>query len=75
MAGLDRYGADVTTEFRVWLSAARVVFALVAVVGFFIVVGMFTGEYWCEDRHPWWGPPESGTNPDCGNDQRHPGSR
>ena len=42
-----------TTELRVWLTAALVVFALVAVVGFFIVVGMFTGEYWCEDRHPW----------------------
>jgi hypothetical protein len=48
------------------------VFALVAVVGFFIVVGMFTGEYWREDRHSWWGPPESGTNSDCGNDP--PGS-
>jgi hypothetical protein len=57
---------------RVWLTAALVVFALVAVVGFFIVVGMFTGEYWCEDRHSWWGPPESGTNSDCGNDP--PGS-
>lgn len=25
-------------------------------VGVFIV-GMLTGEYWCEDRSPWWGPP------------------
>ena len=67
MASLDRlaatpatatYGADVTTERRVWLTAGIVVFALVAVVGFFIVVGMFTGEYWCTDRSPWWGPPE-----------------
>ena len=60
------YGASVVTELRVWLSAALVVFALLAVVGFFIVVGMFAGEYWCEDRHPWWGPPESGTNSECG---------
>jgi hypothetical protein len=74
MAGLDRPGASVTTELRVWLTAALVLFALVAVVGFFIVIGMFAGEYWCEDRHPWWGPPESGTNAECGNDQRPPGS-
>ena len=52
------YGASVTTELRVWLTAALVVFALVAIVGFIVVVGMFTGEYWCEDRSPWWGPPE-----------------
>jgi hypothetical protein len=37
----------------------------VAVVGFFIVLGMFTGEYWCEDRSPWWGPPED-PNSTCG---------
>jgi hypothetical protein len=35
------------TELRVWLTAALVVFALLAVVSFFIVVGMFAGEYWC----------------------------
>ena len=48
MASLDRlaatpatatYGADVTKELLVWLTAALVVFALLAVVG---VVGMFT---------------------------------
>jgi ABC-type phosphate transport system auxiliary subunit len=65
------------TELRVWLTAALVVFALLAVVGFFIVLGMFTGEYWCEDRHPWWGPPESGTDAECAGyayEQRHPRS-
>jgi hypothetical protein len=69
------YGADVTTEFRVWLTAALVVFALVAVVGFFIVVGMFTGEYWCEDRSPWWGPPEDPNSTCSGHSwaRDHPG--
>ena len=71
MASLDRlaatpatatYGADVTKELLVWLTAALVVFALLAVVG---VVGMFTSENWCLDRHPWWGPPESGSDPTC----------
>jgi hypothetical protein len=66
----------VTTEFRVWLSAALFVLALVLVVGFIIVVGMFTGEYWCADRDPWWGPPESGTDRDCSGhswERDHPG--
>jgi hypothetical protein len=60
------YGAFVTTERRVWLMAAFFVLALLALVGFIIVIGMFTGEYWCQDRHPWWGPPESGSDPNCG---------
>jgi hypothetical protein len=68
------HGVSVVTEVRVWLTAALVVFALVALVGFIVVVGMFKGEYWFEDRHPRWGPPESGTNAEYGNDQRHPGS-
>jgi hypothetical protein len=71
MAGL------VTTELRVWLTAALVVFALAALVGFIVIVGMFTGEYWCQDRHPWWGPPESGTDAECAGyvyEQRHPRS-
>jgi hypothetical protein len=52
------YDAAVATEFRVWLTAILVVLALVAVLGFIGVIGMFTGEYWCTDRSPWWGPPE-----------------
>jgi hypothetical protein len=35
----------VTTELRVWLTAILVVLAMVAVLGFIGVVGMFTGEY------------------------------
>jgi hypothetical protein len=41
-------------------------FVAVVLVGFWFVLGLADGEYWCEDRHPWWGPPESGTNPECG---------
>jgi hypothetical protein len=55
----------VNKELRVWLIAAFFVVALALVAGFVVIVGMFTGEYWCEDRHPWWGPPESGTNAEC----------
>ena len=45
------------TRIRVWLVA---IFALLtlALVGFIVVVGLFTGEYLCEERSPWWGPPE-----------------
>jgi hypothetical protein len=68
------YGASVATKLRIWLTAALVVFALAGLVGFIVFVGMFTGEYWCQDRQPWWGPPESGTNAECGNEQRHPRS-
>jgi hypothetical protein len=59
------YGATVTTKLYNWITAGIVAFVLV-LVGFIIVVGMFTGEYWCADRHPWWGPPESGTDAECG---------
>jgi hypothetical protein len=67
------YRASVSTKLYNWITAGIVVFVLL-VVGSIIVVGMFTGEYWCADRDPWWGPPESGTDPTCGNDQRPPGS-
>ena len=69
------YGADVTTELRVWLTAALVVFALLAATGFIIFVGMFTGEYWCADRSPWWGPPDDPTS-ECSGlwyADKHPG--
>ena len=65
---------SVTTELRVWLTAAFVVFAQ-ALVGFIIFMGMFLGEYWCEDRSPWWGPPEA-PNSTCSGllwAERHPG--
>lgn len=47
-----------------WLTAAFIGLVLV-LVGFIIIVGMFTGEYLCEDRHPWWGPPENGSDDSC----------
>ena len=65
-----------TTEFRVWLTAILVVLAMVAVLGFIGVVGMFLNEDWCADRSPWWGPPESGTDPYCSGhswESDHPG--
>ena len=67
--------AAVTTELRVWLTAALVVFTLLALVGSFIFVGMFTGEYWCADRSPWWGPPNDPTS-ECSGlvyADKHPG--
>jgi hypothetical protein len=66
----------VTTEFRVWLTAILVVLAMVAVLGALVVVFMFLNEDWCADRSPWWGPPESGTDPYCSGhswEQDHPG--
>jgi hypothetical protein len=48
---------------------------IVAFIGFIVVTGMLTGEYWCGDRSPWWGPPED-PNSTCGGfswASRHPG--
>jgi hypothetical protein len=67
------YVASVTKKARIWLISAFSVLAL-ALVGF-IVMGMFTGEYLCEDRHPWWGPPED-PNSECSGlwyADKHPG--
>jgi hypothetical protein len=41
------------TRIRVWLVAIFASLTL-ALVGFIVVVGLFTGEYLCEDRSPWW---------------------
>jgi hypothetical protein len=49
------------TRIRVWLVAIFASLTL-ALVGFIVVVGLFTGEYLCEDRSPWWGPPEDPTS-------------
>jgi hypothetical protein len=76
MVGLDRFGASVTTKLRIWLISAFFGLAL-ALVGFIVIMGMFTGEYWCQDRHPWWGPPESGTDAECAgyvHERSHPSS-
>lgn len=46
---------------KAFLGLALGAVACSAVVGLVIVIGMFTNEYWCTDRSPWWGPPQ---NPD-----------
>ena len=51
------YDAAVTTLRYIWPPIVLGLLAL-TLVGLFMFVGMFTGEYWCSDRHPWWGPPE-----------------
>jgi hypothetical protein len=43
--------------------------------GFIVLMGMFMGEYWCEDRSPWWGPPTD-PNSTCSGllwAEKHPG--
>jgi hypothetical protein len=72
------YDATVTTKQYIWLTAGIVAFGLaVALVGsIFVVLGMFLNEDWCADRSPWWGPPESGTDPYCSGhswESDHPG--
>jgi hypothetical protein len=56
-------GGDVTTLLRIWPFAILVAFALI--VGFIGFQIMVAGEEICLDRHPWWGPPESGYNDSC----------
>jgi hypothetical protein len=49
--------------------------ACIALVGFFVVMGLLTSEYWCDDRWPWWGPPTD-PNSSCSGHfwaSRHPG--
>jgi hypothetical protein len=68
------YVASVTKELRIWLISAFSALAL-ALVGFVVFMGMFTGEYLCEDRDPWWGPPED-PNSECSGlwyAEKHPG--
>lgn len=68
------YVASVTTKLYNWITAGIVAFVL-ALVGFIVFIGMFTGEYWCEDRSPWWGPPTD-PNSECSGlswSSRHPG--
>lgn len=49
--------------------------ACIALIGFIIVMGMITGEYWCDDRWPWWGPPTDPSSTCSGHSwaSRHPG--
>lgn len=63
-----------TTLRHIWPPIVLALLALM-LVGLFIFVGMFTGEYWCEDRSPWWGPPTD-PNSECSGlswSAKHPG--
>lgn len=48
----------------------------VALTGVIVVMGMLTGEQWCEDRWPWWGPPEDAGSTWSGHAwaRKHPGA-
>jgi hypothetical protein len=70
------YGAFVTKKLRIWLISIFVALA-VPLVGVIGVAYMINGEEICLDRHPWWGPPESGNDDSCSGhiyERRHPGS-
>ena len=69
----QKTGYPMTKKLRIWLISIFVALA-VPLVGVISVAYMINGEEICLDRHPGWGPPESGTNAECGNDQRPPGS-
>jgi hypothetical protein len=58
------YGALVTKKLRIWLISIFVALA-VPLVGVIGVAYMINGEEICLDRHPWWGPPESGYDGSC----------
>jgi hypothetical protein len=61
------YDAAVTTTISRLVIALAITLAALMLVGFgfIVLMGMFMGEYWCEDRSPWWGPPED-PNSTCG---------
>jgi hypothetical protein len=71
------YDAAVTTRIHRWLIALAITLAALMLVGFgfIVLMGMFMGEYWCEDRSPWWGPPTD-PNSECSGllwAEKHPG--
>jgi hypothetical protein len=70
------YGASVTKKLRIWLISIFVALA-VPLVGVIGVAYMINGEEICLDRHPWWGPPESGNDDSCSGhiyERRHAGA-
>jgi hypothetical protein len=69
------YGASVTTTSRNLIIALAATLAALMLIGFLAVLNNFTGEYWCEDRVPWWGPPTD-PNSECSGfawSEKHPG--
>jgi hypothetical protein len=67
------YGAIVTRRGYAGLTLGVVMF--LSLTGFIVVMGMLTGENWCEDRWPWWGPPEDPGSTCTGHSwaRKHPG--
>ena len=67
------YGAIVTRRAYAGLTLGVVMF--LSLTGFIVVMGMLTGESWCEDRWPWWGPPEDPGSTCTGHSwaRKHPG--
>ena len=69
------YDAAVTTTSSRLVIALAITVAALMLVGFLAVLDNFTGEYWCMDRFPWWGPPTD-PNSECSGlswSTKHPG--
>jgi hypothetical protein len=69
------YVASVTTTSSRLVIALAITSAVLMLIGFLFVFERLTGEYWCSDRVPWWGPP---TDPDSSCSgfawvEKHPG--
>jgi hypothetical protein len=65
----------VTTTSSRLVIALAITTAVLMLIGFLFVLERLTGEYWCSDRVPWWGPP---TDPDSSCSgfawvEKHPG--
>jgi hypothetical protein len=46
--------------------ALAITTAALMLIGFLFALQRFTDEYWYLDRIPWWDPPSSGTDSECG---------
>jgi hypothetical protein len=69
------YDAAVTKTSSRLVIALAITTAVLMLIGFLFVLERLTGEYWCSDRVPWWGPP---TDPDSSCSgfawvEKHPG--
>jgi hypothetical protein len=59
------YGASVTTTSSRLVIALAITSAVLMLTGYLFVLGeRVSGEYWCLDRIPWWGPPTD-PNSEC----------
>jgi hypothetical protein len=56
-------GLEPRDKLGVWITAAVTLAALILMgFGFLGVAYLFMGEFICDDRSPWWGPPEDPTS-------------